>query len=258
MINKIDRVYLLGVGGIGTSLAEPLCKLLTYHKNGTLDITLIDGDAFELNKKVAKDNISLETSGNMTDMGNITRQLFNPEHEGLNKAQATCLRLSYMPHIKYVPEYINKQSFTQLLLEDNGLQYTNLVISAVDNEATRKEVIEALDELTNLNFIYINSGNSLDTAHFSIWARLNNVYKFSNPLLRYANLANPSDVVPGRCSVQEASTPQLISANAAAANLVLMSIQNILDGLPVYEEVNTYVRLLKTKPLGTAQTIITY
>lgn len=47
MSNKIDRVYLIGTGGIGSILVEPLCKLLTYHKNGTLDITLIDGDNFE-------------------------------------------------------------------------------------------------------------------------------------------------------------------------------------------------------------------
>jgi tRNA A37 threonylcarbamoyladenosine dehydratase len=47
MVQKIDRVYLIGCGGIGSILIEPLAKLLTYHVNGTSDITLIDGDNFE-------------------------------------------------------------------------------------------------------------------------------------------------------------------------------------------------------------------
>ena len=71
------------------------------------------------------------------------------------------------------------------------------------------------------------------------------------------NLANPSDTVPGRCSVLEASTPQLISANASAALLVLTTFQNMLDGQPIYEEVNTYVRKMVTKPLGQPQVILT-
>lgn len=228
-------------------------QLFTWIESTTNTYNLCN----KMESKVSKDNVSLETSGNLTSGGNITRQLFNPEHEGLNKALATSLRLSYMPHIKYIPEYINKESFTHLLLQDNGVNFVNVVISAVDNEATRKEVIEALDETANLNFVYINCGNSLDTAHLSVWTRLNNVYTFISPLRRYANLANPSDVVPGRCSTLEASTPQLISANNAAANLVLATMQNILDTQPIYEEVNSYIRSMKTRPLGNPQVILT-
>jgi hypothetical protein len=209
-----------------------------------------------MESKVKKADVSLETSGNTTVKGNITRQLFDPIYSGYNKAEATCLRYSHMPNLKYVPEYIDKDSFMALLLQDNGDQYTNVVISAVDNEATRKEVILGLDELP-ANFIYINVGNSLDTAHCSVWARFVGQYKFTNPLLKYLNLANPSDTVPGRCSVLEASTPQLISANASAALLVLTTFQNMLDGQPIYEEVNTYVRKMITKPLGQPQVILT-
>jgi hypothetical protein len=252
---KIDRVYLIGCGGIGSILIEPLAKLLMYHINGTADITLIDGDAWDESSTIKKADVSLQTSGNATTKGNITRQLFDPIYIGYNKAEATCLRYSHMPNLKYVPEYINKDSFMALLLQDNGDQYTNVVISAVDNEATRKEVILGLDEL-GTNFIFINCGNSLDTAHCSVWAKIGGQYKFSNPLSRYANLANPSDNIPGRCSVLEASTPQLISANASAALLVITTFQNILDGEPIHEEVNTYVRKLKTKPLGIPQIIL--
>jgi hypothetical protein len=257
MTNKIDRVYLIGAGGIGSILIEPLAKLLTYHVNGTSDITLIDGDQFDSESKIKQVDVSLENSGNNIIKGNITRQLFDPKYVGVNKAEATCLRLGHMPSLKYVPDYISKDSFMSLLMEDNGMNFVNVVISAVDNEATRKEVIDGLEELgPNFNFIYINVGNSLDTAHCSVWAKINNQYKFTSPLVRYANLANPSDTVPGRCSVLEASTPQLISANASAALLVLTTIQNILDREPVFEEVNTFVRKLKTKPLGIPQVVL--
>lgn len=252
---KIDRVYLIGCGGTGTLVAEPLAKLLTYHKNGTQDITLIDGDRFDTLTRINKNEASLEATGNNIATGNITRQLFDPKYCGFNKAEATKLRLHYMPHIKDVPEYINRDSFSEILLQDSGRDYTNLVISAVDNEATRNEIINTLDEIS-INFIYLNPGNSLDTAHLSVWSKINNVYTFSNPLLRYENLRRPSDTIPGRCSVMEASTPQLISANFAAAQLVLITVQNILDNVPVYEEVNTNIRTLKTRPLGHPKNIL--
>lgn len=44
---SINRVYLVGVGGTGSHLLEPLSKLFVYHPQGCTDITVIDGDEFE-------------------------------------------------------------------------------------------------------------------------------------------------------------------------------------------------------------------
>jgi len=115
--------------------------------------------------------------------------------------------------------------------------------------------LEDCNNKHNLSFIYINCGNSLDTAHVSVWAIIKGTTYFSSPLVRYLDIANPEDLIPGRCSVAEPSTPQLITANNLSAHMVLQTVQNILDEVPVYEEVNGYVRQQIQKPLGSRRVI---
>lgn len=232
--NKIDRVYLIGAGGIGSVLISPLARALIYHKRGTTDITLVEADKIE-----AK---------------NIERQMFNSDHIGLNKAEALLTELhSTMPSLKYINEFVNKDITKDILLDDGGDKKLNVVITAVDNLATRHDVINALRECNEnyaLDFVFINCGNSYDSAHASIWAKVNNANYFSDPFRRYLEIAQPTDTIPGHCTEEAPSSPQLIAANNLAANFVLTYIQNLLDGEPVYEEVNGWLRRQLTKPLG--------
>lgn len=44
---KIDSCLLVGCGGIGSLLIEPLSRLLTFHSLGTDNIIVADGDRLE-------------------------------------------------------------------------------------------------------------------------------------------------------------------------------------------------------------------
>lgn len=187
-------------------------------------------------------------------MKNAERQIFDHKYIGWSKAKAAEDRLSgSLPSIKSINDYIDFDKMNRILLSDNGQKKLNLVVTAVDNLATRKAVIDSLIDCNNkhnLSFIYVNCGNSLDTAHVSVWAMLKKTRYFLSPFDRYLDIANPEDLIPGRCSLAEPSTPQLITANNLSANMVLQTLQNILDGEPVYEEMNGYIRKQMQRPVG--------
>ena len=44
---KIDSCLMVGCGGIGSMLIEPLYRLLTYHPLGTDNIVVCDNDKLE-------------------------------------------------------------------------------------------------------------------------------------------------------------------------------------------------------------------
>lgn len=44
---KFHTCLMIGCGGTGSHLVEPLTKLLMHHKNGTLKIYVADGDVYE-------------------------------------------------------------------------------------------------------------------------------------------------------------------------------------------------------------------
>lgn len=44
---KIGSCLVVGLGGIGSNLIDPLTRLLMHHKRGTYNIVICDGDRYE-------------------------------------------------------------------------------------------------------------------------------------------------------------------------------------------------------------------
>lgn len=225
---KFHCVYLIGLGGIGSHLAEGLCRLLAFHENGTTDMTFIDGDKFE--------------------EGNAVRQLFNKSEEGTNKATATAKRLAFMPKpIRVMPMFIDENIMADEFAtarmrheETYGYQsdFNILVITAVDNIATRKAVIVALKAVAPENFFLVDPGNELETGSVAVWAKRKGVELIPDPTVQYPGMYDhPPDEIPGSCSKKTASTPQLITANMGAAWLTLVLIEHMMSGKPWYDTV---------------------
>jgi hypothetical protein len=208
----IKRLHLIGCGGTGSWLAEPLVKLLTYHNNVDLrQICLYDGDVYE--------------------ESNLTRQLFPASYLGQNKAVVTKSRLvtsGVAIAIEVYGEYIN---------EDLMLHYLNrhwepgadLVVVAIDNEHGRHDIINALTKY-NGDFICLLPGNEFRTAT-AIWFGKNNgeIYPL-HPFDFADNYANPSDKPRGNCAYEVISSPQLINANFASALLCLELTYALING----------------------------
>ena len=211
-----NRALVIGAGGTGGFLIPPLARLLRYHANGTANITVCDGDAF--------------------DSGNATRQLCGEAQLGMNKAEwiaSLCQQQGL--EIDALTAYLDKPAMRRFLRPSGA----PLIIAAVDNDATRKLILDTLDEHSG-DFFFCTPGNAgADDPAAAIkgnvlwWGRLQGEECGINPALVFPNIERPTDDAPreGSCTENAPSSPQLITANAMAATLTLAVIQNLLDGL---------------------------
>jgi ThiF family len=227
---KFNYVFLIGLGGTGSHLVGALVQLMRFHPEGTNNFYLIDGDVYEEK--------------------NATRQVIAEGHIGKNKARATAERLGGGT-IKAIGEYIDKDSFTALL-EANVTKDDNfLIVPCVDNHATRKATLEALEEGGYQNFVWISPGNSFDKGLVVLHIKEEGEALTVHPASKYHDFADPEDAIPVRgdgCINHIPSSPQLITANFTAACATLNSISNMLDEKGWYEEYHFSCRKNKLVP----------
>jgi len=229
---KFKHVFLIGVGGTGSHLIGPLVQLLRFHPEGTNDITLIDGDVYEEK--------------------NLNRQQFNEEALGENKARATVDRLK-RETVRSISQYVDQEKFTRILKKTVEKDDSILVITAVDNHATRNAVIRALDDEEYTNFMLISPGNAYDRGQVVSYVKEDGELLTCHPFDKYADIADPEDNIPANnagCDQQVAATPQLITANMGAAWGTLVIISNVLDDKGFYEELHFNCTTAKLVPQG--------
>lgn len=210
-----DSVFVIGVGGTGGYISSPLARLVAYHPaTENARVMFIDGDEFEEK--------------------NQTRQLVGPSQIGLNKARAMVDFCSFqgLTNVDYKEDFISMSSFIPLL----NRSQSPLVICSVDNDSTRKAVIDAIElSCKEKDFFFVTPGNSdglEDVRGQILWFGRVNGQKYGiNPALVYPNIENPEDSIPekGSCALNAPSRPQLITANFMAAAITLTTIQNLLD-----------------------------
>lgn len=216
---KFNNVHLVGAGGTGSIVLEPLIRLLTYHPNGTTNINVHDADHYS--------------------ESNSTRQLFDPEFLDKNKAEALVTRYQHIcPSLVAHPHYLTAERLIRNI-EDFPLLNNLLVILAVDNERSRHNIIKALDSTHNsVNFAVILPGNEFHTASCLVYTRVNGETKFPHPFDTVTNYANPSDQEPGSCGYESVSSPQLICANFGSALNILEYTYALLEDKPMPFRVN--------------------
>ena len=239
---KIGSTLIIGAGGIGSHLAEPLARLLKFHANGKMDMTIVDGDVYE--------------------EGNLGRQMFSMGMIGHNKALVLSDRVaSGIPldetdeRVVEVRDYINTDvDAAGLMLRtmpetDDELHLDQekalLLCLCVDNDATRRLFYDGVALLPEDHspVVIIDMGNELETASAvaSIWVGRKSL--LASPVECYENLRNPKDRIPGGgCMALAPSTPQLMVANMAAALAGLLIVQALLDGAQWTDVVQANIR----------------
>ena len=194
-----QTAVVIGCGGIGYQLHEPLARMLSY--SSVTELIFVDG-------KVVTPK-------------NMLRQ-HHPESVGRNKADVLAENAR-----KFAPENVEVTSIPMYISEDNKdyhgwLKAERLIVFAgVDNNRTRVMLEEMLERRKQLMFI--SGGNDLTKGQAVLWTREG--YKDTTP--------RPSEIDPdildnlGRapfeipCDEVVISAPQTCLANRFAADAML-------------------------------------
>lgn len=210
---KFDQVHLVGLGGTGSHLALPLVQLLTYHTNGTRSVVFWDGDDYE--------------------QKNQERQAFDSKGLNSNKALVKAQELKDLnPDITVYDFWCTRESFQTHF--DNHPAKLVLVVLAVDNDATRNQLINYFDRLDpSQSFVFVLPGNGFTSFNTFWYGRLLGEVCPVHPFEVADNWQFPKDGMPGGCGAVVKSSPQIITANFGAAWSSLLRIYCLLEDKPM-------------------------
>lgn len=219
-INNLS-IYLIGTGGTGGFAFTNLARLLA---GANVPILIFDGDIVEPK--------------------NLKRQQFGKADIDSPKAQALADWASYTildcPPIGVINDYVTDSDELLagicLSTPDDAVP---LIISAVDNVATRKLINQALEDLPE--YIAIDSGNHDQGGQVVLTTNLEVVesqgfetpkqVKLANMLQVYPEIANIDDKNPGleqSCDDVVESEPQAMMANSRNGDIIANLVMSIL------------------------------
>jgi molybdopterin/thiamine biosynthesis adenylyltransferase len=196
---------IIGAGGIGTYLLEPLIRFLAYSKKAEADpdvLYVVDGDIVEV-KNMARQHTLASV--------------------GQNKAEVLCSRARGIVGddltMRAIPHYYSLEK-QNLPCHKEWLTNGITVFVCVDNDKTRVLIEKALCKLDDATMVV--GGNSFDKGQAQLFVRRDK----KNVTPRISELApeileeDAEDLFPDDLDCLEAavSSPQLVFANSAVAN----------------------------------------
>lgn len=224
----MNKFKVIGAGGIGSYLVEPLCRYLS-SLNESCEVTVIDGDFYEER--------------------NRERQRFSALN--VNKAEETVNALvQQFPkiHLTHKAEYITEDNVISLIRENDT------VFLCVDNHATRKLVSERCGELNNVTLI--SGGNEYTDGNVVCYLRKDGQDITRSLTDLDPKIANPEDKNPGEienvqregCQREAEISPQLLFTNLAVASLMLNCYRKCEQGKVNFHQVYVDIDTLRTRP----------
>lgn len=218
------NIKIIGMGGIGTALIDPLCRYLNYDYEQRYIISIIDGDNFE--------------------ESNQTRQQF--DRLG-NKADITIQRLKPVFRnilFKSIPEFATPESISYLITDND------IVFMGVDNHKTRKLVSDHVLLLDDI--ILISGGNELTDGNVQIFIKEDGI-NITQPIANgyHPEILYPQDRSPDEISCGEIveSSPQIIFTNMTIAVYMLNAFYSYhQNGDIKYDEVYIDIMTGKSSP----------
>jgi molybdopterin/thiamine biosynthesis adenylyltransferase len=204
----MKKFIVIGLGGIGSSLIDPLTRYLAYSYSDSCSIILVDGDEY--------------------DPSNMSRQSCMERDLGVSKAQATSNRIREIaPNIPImvVPQFVTEANITTII------RPKSIVFLCVDNHEARALVSAHCDTLKDV--VLISGGNEFSDGNAQIFIRKNDE-RLTAALDEYhPEISEPvivEEPEPG-CQVMHAVAPQLIFANFFAAASMLGLFYHYLSSL---------------------------
>lgn len=218
---QYERIVVVGLGGIGSYLVEPLCRYVAASEPKK-KVVLVDGDSYSRE--------------------NLERQRMSEQDVGLNKAEVQCEKLRRLfPSLSFAPKsfYLEEKNTSEVIAEGT------VTFSCVDNHATRKVLCDAVKRLHN--GLLVSGGNDMIDGNVQVFARLKGRNR-TPPIDQYHDeIKYPADRNPATMSCEELaelpSSGQIIFANLTAATLMLNAFYNAtedrFDAAEIYFDITT-------------------
>ena len=224
-------IKVIGIGGVGTILADKLSRFLNYGNGFEARITFIDGDTFEPKNRDRQDFL---IAGGKKSIVKATE--FQEKYTELNYSA--------------FDDYVDRNNVASLIKSGD------IVFICVDNHKTRKIISDHTKTLNDI--VVISGGNEYTDGNVQIFIRKEG--KSLTPSLSdyHPEIENPRDRTPGEMSCEELaqSEPQLFFTNLGVATFMCFAFYNtVVKNNPNYSEVYFDVLSMSAdpktrKPLG--------
>ena len=209
-----ERVVLIGCGGIGSQLLDPLCRYLAHRPEPRPLLVLIDGDAFEVS--------------------NLNRQACTPSDLGTNKAEAL-VRVARNAGIacQAIGERVDETNVGVIVREGD------IVLLAVDNHRTRALVDRHVACLDNATLI--SGGNDETDGNVQLVRRRDGWSVDGHLVEIHPEIGEAAEGEEQRepgCQALAAERPQLLVTNLMVASAMLNALWQVVEsGSVPYREV---------------------
>lgn len=228
------RAVIIGLGGIGSNLAEPLCRMLAHLNKDhfTGQVVLIDGKAYREHNTERQRAISFA-----------------------NKAEVTCSWLTDLfPNLAIEPKpvFVNDDNIFGLIFEGD------IIFMGCDNHATRKIVSDYTTTLENA--FLISGGNELFDGNVQVFWRKDGK-NMTQPLTwHHPEIDKPQGRNPSELSCEELAQKgelQLLAVNMMVVALMLnvFTLYWLKEDMP-YNEIYFDIQSGNVRPIrdGVAKT----
>ena len=223
----MELVIVIGLGGIGSLLVEPLARYLN-SKETCEKLLLVDGDTYS--------------------RSNLERQRISENDLNYNKAEIQARKLqSLFPKLSILakPEYLSPKNASDVMVEDSA------VFSCVDNHATRKLISDTAKRLKDI--ILISGGNEYTDGNIQVYWKANGRNK-TQPIDKYHDeIKYPDDENPADLSCEEIAEldggEQIIFTNLTVATLMLNAFYSVTMKGINYQEVYFDIMTNKANPV---------
>ena len=196
------NIKIIGLGGVGSILAERLCRFLNYGSEIVSKITLVDGDSYEEKNYVRQE---FSTFGNKAEVKAGDLEIQYPDLD-----------------LDVYPAFVNETTLSDVIKEGDT------VFLCVDNHKTRMIVNNYCKNLKDVTLI--SGGNELTDGNVQTYIRRDNVDKSPDLCAYHPEIANPDDKLPDEMSCEELShsEPQLYFTNLGVARIMCWSFYNVV------------------------------
>lgn len=206
---NFKQIVVIGCGGIWSYLWKPAARMLEHTKGAPKRLALVDGDHFTPSNAVRQDMIDADL---MRNKAAVYVERFAVEFPTIK--------------VSVIPEFVTKKNIEQLIPDGS------LVLSCVDNHATRRLIAEHARKLKNCTVVTGASDMTAGNIHVQIIEEGKVQTKGIDET--HDEVKNGKDRNPGELSCEErAKLPgggQQMVANVMTASIMSVAMWKLMSG----------------------------